>query len=153
MTTCCQVLGAIMSDVVEFARFKVATESESDFLAARPAMVAAVLERVPGLRDISLIRLDDGTWVDLVIWSSRDAADQGAKIAASLPEARRWLGHVSQDVSMDLGEVIDRAGAAVHTFPSAADVHTSTTPPTSPTPTFAPGPSTWSAGTTERRAE
>jgi hypothetical protein len=67
-------------------------------------MVAAVLERVPGLRDISLIRLDDGTWVDLVTWSSRDAADQGAKIAATLPEARRWLEHVSQDVSMDLGE-------------------------------------------------
>jgi hypothetical protein len=58
----------------------------------------------PGLRDTPFIRLDDGTWVDLVTWSSRDAADQGAKIAATLPEARRWLEHVSQDVSMDLGE-------------------------------------------------
>jgi hypothetical protein len=99
-----------MGEVVELARFKVDAESEAEFLAARPAMVEAVLTRVPGLREISLVRLDDGTWVDLVVWSSRGAADRGARIAGALPEARRWLGQVAEDLSMDLGDVIDRAG-------------------------------------------
>lgn len=98
-----------MGEAIELARFKVDAASEVEFLATRPAMVEAVMEHVPGLREISLVRLDDGTWVDVVVWSSRDAADRGARIAAALPEARRWLGHVSEDVSMDLGEVIDRA--------------------------------------------
>ena len=100
-----------MSEVVELARFKVDLESESEFLATRPAMVEAVLEKVPGLREISLVRLDDGTWIDVVTWRSRAAADQGAKLAAALPEARRWLEQVSEDVSMNLGQVIDRSSA------------------------------------------
>jgi heme-degrading monooxygenase HmoA len=98
-----------MSEVIELARFNVDPESEAEFLATRPAMVAAVQEQVPGLRQISLVRLDDGSWVDVVVWSSRDAANRGARIASALPEARRWLGHVAEDVSMDLGQVIDRA--------------------------------------------
>lgn len=101
-----------MSEVIELARFRVDAESEAAFLAARPAMVEAVLERVPGLREISLVRLDDGTWVDIVTWSDRTAAEKGAKIAAGLPEARLWLEQVSDDVSMDLGVVTDRVAAS-----------------------------------------
>lgn len=101
-----------MTEVIEFARFRVDAQSEAEFLATRPAMVQAVLQRVPGLRKISLVRLDDGTWIDVVTWSSRSAAEQGAEIAAALPAARRWLQHVSEDVSMDLGEVIDGAAAS-----------------------------------------
>jgi len=101
-----------MPDVIELARFRVDAEAEADFLATRPAMVKAVRERVPGLKEISLVRLDDDTWVDVVTWASRADAQRGAELAAALPEAQAWLRYVAVDVSMDLGEIIDRAGTS-----------------------------------------
>jgi len=93
--------------VMELARFKVDPASEQDFLAARPAMVKAVTEHVPGLESIALVRLADGTWLDVVTWSSREAAERGAALATALHDARIWLDHIDEDLSMDLGEVFD----------------------------------------------
>jgi heme-degrading monooxygenase HmoA len=97
--------------VLELARFKVDRDAEADFLATRPAMVKAVRERLPGLTEISLVRLDDDTWVDVVSWASRADAERGPQLAAALPEVQEWMRHISADVSMDVGEIIDRAGS------------------------------------------
>ena len=96
--------------VLELARFTVDREAETDFLATRPAMVEAVRGALPGLTEISLVRLDDDTWIDVVGWASRADAARGPELAAALPEVQEWLRHIAADVSMDLGEVIDRAG-------------------------------------------
>ena len=95
--------------VIELARFTVAPGSEQEFLAARPAMVQAVTQQVRGLESISLVKLGDGSWVDVVTWSSREAAERGATVAAALHEAKVWLDHIDEDLSMDLGEVVDSA--------------------------------------------
>jgi quinol monooxygenase YgiN len=96
--------------VLELARFKVDPESQKAFLAAQPAMVEAVME-LDGLDSISLVKLDDGTWLDVVIWSSRDAAESAPQLAASLPPAREWLSHITEDVSMEHGTIHDHAGS------------------------------------------
>lgn len=95
--------------MLELARFRVDPAAEAAFLAARPAMVEAVLEHVPGIKAISLVRLDDGTWIDIVTWADREAAEAGAKVAAGLPGAKRWLDAIDVDLSMEFGEVVDLA--------------------------------------------
>lgn len=100
-----------MSEVIELARFKVERGAEQAFLDARGAMVHAVKERLPGLRAISLARLDDGDWIDVVIWEDRASAAAAPREAEKLLPVREWLRHVAEDVSMEQGDVIDRVGA------------------------------------------
>lgn len=95
--------------VMELARFTVDPTSEQAFLAARPAMVRAVTQQVPGLESISLVKLGDGSWIDVVTWSSREAAERGARLAATLHDAKTWLDHIDEDLSMDLGDIVDSA--------------------------------------------
>jgi hypothetical protein len=56
-------------------------------LALRPKFVAAMRRAVPGLVDARLVRLDDGTWLDIVRWEWRAAADDEAATHQHLPEA------------------------------------------------------------------
>ncbi len=53
----------------------------------RPALEAAARERLPGLLDIRLVRLDDGTYLDVLRWESRAAADAAIARYAEVPEA------------------------------------------------------------------
>jgi hypothetical protein len=99
--------------IMELARFTVDPQSEQAFLAARPAMVEAVTRHVPGLESISLVRLADGSWLDVVTWTSREAAERGATLAAALHDAKVWLDHIDEDLSMDLGEIVDSAIAGL----------------------------------------
>lgn len=95
-----------MSEVIDLARFKIAPETEAEFLARRPAMVAAVRE-LAALRGISLVRLGDDTWLDVIVWESREAADEAIKVAHNLPAVREWLRYVTEDLSADHGVVLD----------------------------------------------
>lgn len=49
-------------------------------------MIDAVRSRCPGMLDAKLVRLDDGTWMDIVTWDSREAAERAAAQFAAIPE-------------------------------------------------------------------
>ena len=61
---------------------------------------------VPGLIDIRLVRLDDGTYLDVLRWESREAADAAIEKFAEVPEAGEIHGFVAEDLAHHRGEVV-----------------------------------------------
>jgi hypothetical protein len=102
-----------MEPVIELARFRVDPSQEAAFLATRPAMLNAVTRRLPELLRIELVRLPNNEWLDVVLWRDQASAASAPAIAEQLPEVREWLSHITEDVSMELGTVIDRGAQAV----------------------------------------
>ncbi|MDQ3640619.1 MAG: hypothetical protein M3450_03840 [Actinomycetota bacterium] len=72
-------------------------------LRLRPRMIAAVRERFPELIDARLVRLDDGSWLDLVEWSSREAAERAAASMSEIPEAAAMAELIQEIVSFEHG--------------------------------------------------
>ena len=92
-----------MSEIYEVVRSRVEPANEAAMLELRPAMVAAVRRRFPALLDARLVRMDDGTWLDVVRWSSREAADAAATQFAEIPEAREMSALVAEVLSFEHG--------------------------------------------------
>lgn len=84
-----------MSNVYQVVHARVRDGSESEMLEARPSMIAALHERVPGFVDAQLVKLADGTWLDIVRWESDEAA-RGSELAHELPEVASTVRHVEQ---------------------------------------------------------
>lgn len=67
-----------MPQFYEIVHARIRDGIEQEMIARRPALEAAVREQLPGLLDIRLVRLDDGTYLDVLRWESRAAADAGS---------------------------------------------------------------------------
>jgi hypothetical protein len=76
-----------MAAYVQVVHARVRPEVEEAMLAKRPAFVGAMKRAIPGLLDASLVKLEDGTWLDLVRWESREAAEKAPAAHEELPEA------------------------------------------------------------------
>lgn len=61
-----------MAVVYEVVHSRLRDGAEADMLSLRPAMIHAVRDRCPGMLDAQLVHLDDGTWLDIVTWDSRE---------------------------------------------------------------------------------
>ncbi|MDI6103365.1 antibiotic biosynthesis monooxygenase [Actinoplanes sp. NEAU-A12] len=97
---------------MELARFTVDPRDVAAMLAARPAMLAALRERFSGFESLRLVRLDERTWLDVVIWASRADADAAAATIGDVPECRSAFAFIKEVVSMEHGEILfagDRA--------------------------------------------
>jgi hypothetical protein len=91
---------------LELARFTVREGEEAALLAERPAMVRALRHAFPAARAAWLTREDDGSWLDVVLWSSREAAEEAAQRVAELPEARSWFRHIAESRGLRHVEVV-----------------------------------------------
>ncbi|MBB4742619.1 hypothetical protein BJY16_006078 [Actinoplanes octamycinicus] len=101
-----------MMKAMELARFTVDPQDVEAMLAARPAMVTALRERFSGFESLRLVRLDERTWLDVVIWASRAQADEAAATVGDMPECRAAFAYIKEVVSMEHAEVVfagDRA--------------------------------------------
>jgi hypothetical protein len=76
-----------MNEFYEVVHAKARDGAEEEMLRRRPALEAGVRNKLPGLLDIRLIRLDDGTYLDVLRWVSREAADAAIQKFAEVPEA------------------------------------------------------------------
>jgi hypothetical protein len=92
-----------MNAVYEVVHSRVRRGSEDEMLALRPAMIDAVRSRCPGMIDAQLVHLDDGTWLDIVTWSSREAAERAATQFADIPEAAAMSGLLEEVLSFRHG--------------------------------------------------
>ena len=92
---------------LELARIRVADGAESDFLAERPAMVAALRDRFPGVRAAYLGRLEDSLWIDVVVWDTRQQAEAAAKDVFDHPEIAGWFRHIEEVIAMEHAEVAE----------------------------------------------
>ena len=88
-----------MTVVYEVVRSRVRPGVEDEMLQLRPRMIAAVRQRFPELLDARLVQMEDGSWLDLVQWSSRDAAERAAASMPAIPEAAAMMGLLDEVVS------------------------------------------------------
>jgi len=92
---------------LELSRYVVEGDQERPFLAKRGAMVEAAKENFPGLIDVTLAKLDDGSYVDAWIWEERRFCERAMANVEAVPVVVDWLQHIGEDVSMEFGEVVD----------------------------------------------
>ena len=70
---------------LEIATFTVRRGDEDALLRERPEMVAALKRAFPGVLAAWLTREDDGTWLDVILWRSREEAEEAAREIDQVP--------------------------------------------------------------------
>lgn len=96
-----------MPDFYDIVHAKVRHGADEEMIRLRPALEAGVREKLPGLLEIRLLRLDDGTYIDLLRWESREAADAAIEKFANVPEAGEIHDFLSGgDLAHHRGEVV-----------------------------------------------
>ena len=68
-----------MALTFELATFTVREGEEASLVAERPQMIAALGRAFPGVLGAWLAKRDDGSWVDVILWHSREEAEHAAK--------------------------------------------------------------------------
>ncbi len=91
---------------MELARFTVDPARAGAMLAARPAMVAELREHCPGFRGLWLTRLDERTWLDVVEWDTREAAEAAMAKVMDLPGCRAVFDHIDEVLAMEHADVV-----------------------------------------------
>jgi hypothetical protein len=89
-----------MTTCIELAAFKYPSRACHELVAERPAMIRALKQRFPGLRQAYLAREDDGAWLDIILWSSRQEALQAAQQVGSIPECSNWFRHITESLGL-----------------------------------------------------
>ena len=95
-----------MPPTFELASFRVAPENEASLLEERPAMVAALRRAFPGALGAWLTKQDDGSWLDIILWRSRDEAEDAARRIDEVPEARAWFRHIAESQGLRHVDVV-----------------------------------------------
>jgi hypothetical protein len=100
------------SGYLEIVHARIRPGAEQDMLALRPDFLAAMRRAVPGLVDARLVRLEDGTWLDVVTWASQ--ADAKAAVAAheQVPEAAQMGTYITEILGIQQGVVVEPSPAA-----------------------------------------
>jgi Antibiotic biosynthesis monooxygenase len=93
----------------EIAAFTVRPENEEALLRERPEMIAALKRAYPGALAAWLTRDESGRWLDIILWRSRDEAEQAARELDQIPEARRWFRHIADTEELRHLEVAHEA--------------------------------------------
>ena len=65
-----------MAEYVQVWRATVAPEAVERLLAIRPAAIAEATRLCPALRRAELVDLGDGTWLDVLTWSTPDGEER-----------------------------------------------------------------------------
>lgn len=95
-----------MSACLELVRFAAKAGAEEALAAARPAMEEAFRVAYPGLVDLRLGRLEDGTYADLFVWRTRADADHAQATEHDMPEFQAFVAHVERQLTHDFGTLV-----------------------------------------------
>jgi hypothetical protein len=95
---------------MEIARFTVDEDHEEAFLAERDAMSEAAKGRFEGFVDEVLVKLEDGSYLSIWTWETREHCDQAMVEIDRVPLVTSWLAHIEKDISMEFGVVVEVAG-------------------------------------------
>jgi hypothetical protein len=74
-------------------------------LAERPEMLATLRRAFPGALAAWLTRQDDGSWLDVILWRSRQEAEAAARQIDQVPEVKRWFRHIAESKGLRHVEV------------------------------------------------
>ena len=98
-----------MTLTLELAQFAVREEDEAALLAERPETIRALQRTFPGALAAWLTKQQDGTWLDVILWRSREEAEDAAARIDTVPEAKSWFRHISQSMGVRHVEVAHEA--------------------------------------------
>jgi hypothetical protein len=98
---------ATMALTFELAAFTVREQDEAELLAERADMIQALQRAFPGALAAWLTRQDDGSWLDVILWRSRDEAEEAARSIDDVPEAKSWFRHIAESRGLRHVEVAD----------------------------------------------
>jgi hypothetical protein len=94
-----------MALTFELAKFTVREGKEAALLAERPQMIAALGRTFPGVHGAWLAKRDGGSWVDVILWHSREEAVHAAKHVDCVPAAKTWFRHIAESHELQHFEV------------------------------------------------
>jgi predicted metal-dependent hydrolase len=94
-----------MALTFELATFSVREGEEASLVAERPQMIAALGRAFPGVLGAWLAKRDDGSWVDVILWHSREEAEHAAKHVIEVPAAKSWFRHIAESHGLQPVEV------------------------------------------------
>jgi hypothetical protein len=96
-----------MALTFELAAFTVRPEDEAALVAERAEMIQALQRAFPAALAAWLTRQDDGSWLDVILWRSRQDAEEAARNIHSVPEAKAWFRHIAESGGLRHVEVAD----------------------------------------------
>jgi hypothetical protein len=94
-----------MALTFELAMFTVRDGEEASLVAERPEVIAALGKAFPGLLGAWLGKRDDGSWVDVILWRSREEAERAAEQVDAVPAAKAWFRHIAESHGLEHVEV------------------------------------------------
>jgi hypothetical protein len=97
--------------VIRTTRFNVDHADAETMLARRRQLLDAVRAAFSGPTEARLVRLDDGSWLDIWRWDSAETLRAALEGAPGLPEAGAAFA-VTRGASVEQGEVVDEDGWA-----------------------------------------
>ena len=95
-----------MTQVFEHAAFTVRDEHEQALLDERQRMIGALRRAFPGLVSAWLARREDASWLDVILWETREAAEYSARHVTEVPEAAAWFAHIDQSRGIEHLDVL-----------------------------------------------
>jgi hypothetical protein len=90
---------------LEIVRYRLKDGAEDEMLAERPDLFTLLRKEFPGLREAYRAKLDDGTWIDVLVWDRREQVERAQREEMQIPEIAAALRHVDDVLSMELAEV------------------------------------------------
>ena len=94
-----------MALTFELAAFTVREGQDASLVAERPQMISALGQAFPGLLGAWLTKRDDGSWVDVILWQSREEAEHAAAHVNGVPAAKAWFRHIAESHGLQHLEV------------------------------------------------
>ena len=98
-----------MSHYVQVWRAKVAEEDVEPLLAVRPVAVAEAKRLCPELLRAELVRVGDGTWLDVLTWSMADGEERLMAKADEFDALNKMHGFLESAEQVGRGEVVASA--------------------------------------------
>lgn len=87
-------------EAIEVVRIRPKPGTHDTLRAMRAQMVAEYEQHWPGQFRTQLLELEDGSWLDLWIWSTRELAERALAEEEKTPTFGEWRAHV-EPVSFD----------------------------------------------------
>ncbi|GAA3598200.1 hypothetical protein GCM10022198_23090 [Klugiella xanthotipulae] len=83
-----------MSSTIEYARFE--ASDETALVASRDSLVSVLRKKYgPDFISAFLGRFEDGSFLEMIVWASPEAAQRAAREMPSLPEASGFFSAIS----------------------------------------------------------
>ncbi|MGE0140641.1 MAG: hypothetical protein AB7R77_22785 [Ilumatobacteraceae bacterium] len=98
-----------MAEFVQVWRAKVAEADVEPLLSVRPAAIAEAKRLCPELLRADLVRVGDGTWLDVLTWSVADGEERLMANAGQFDALNRMHGYLEGAEPIGRGELVTSA--------------------------------------------